>query len=391
MTYKWNLDAATVYAETLAQKICADFFSDKDEITGEQLLDLTEIDQVNLLVIRTLYQKWQSEIARLKSPYFDYSNEEVSTALTQFVNILSKHISIKETHFKPLLAQSFFQTLALSLSPTTFYEKQLNEADNAYITPEWASQLGRYIRINTSLFDQWLQQLPETGLLFTEASAAFSSISAKEELENPAELFARLETIAPVPSDLTYEEPKIIPTFPSAANKSFFEQEIENRLLRKIQEPHVPSVPATPKEHLEKTKNEDTFIPSSLRQVETPKMPEAPKLDERPNVIPSQSPKPVANLNDSQGSGAFLNSLNEQSKIESIKSSLSLNQKFLFLNGLFKGDALAFQETLHELDHCANYQEARDKIVRKFVPKFLWDVSAHEVEELMDMVKRRYA
>lgn len=390
MTYKWNLEAATLYSEALAQKICDDFFSDKDQIIGEQLLDLTTIDQVNLLVVRTLYQKWQKEIARLKSPYFDYSNEEVSTALTQFVNILSKHISIKEVDFKPLLAQSFFQTIALSLSPITFYEKQLREAEDAYIVPEWAVQFGRYVKVNTPLFDQWLQQLPQTGLLFTEATALFESILTSIQLEDTTEILQQLESIVSVPAGLIYEEPKVTAIFPSAANKSFFDQEIENRLLRNIKDTHIPSVPTPPKELIEKSKNEDPFIPSSLRPTVIPEIPQD-EIKQKPVNPPITPPKPATNLNDSQAGFPFQNSLNEQSKIESIKSSLSLNQKFLFLNGLFKGDALAFQETLHELDHCANYQEARDKIVRKFVPKFLWDVSAHEVEELMDMVKRRYA
>lgn len=391
MTYKWNLEAATLYAETLAQKVCDDFFADKEEIIGEQLFDLTAIEQVNLLVVRTLYQKWEAEKARLKSPYFDYANEEVSAAFTQFVNILSKHISVKQTAFQPLLEQSFFQAISLSLSPQSFYEKQFREAQDPYITPDWAAQLGRYIKINSSLFDQWLQSLPESGLLFTEATTLIESFLPNLALENPADLFEQLESLAPIPAGLIYEEPKPVTTFPSAANKSFFEQELENRILKKIQQTHTPSVPIPPKEHIEKAKNEDSFIPSSLRPVQTPPTRETPVVEEKLIDTPPPAPRPATNLNDSQAGFPFQNSLNEQSKIESIKSSLSLNQKFLFLNGLFKGDALAFQETLHELDHCANYQEARDKIVRKFVPKFLWDVSAHEVEELMDMVKRRYA
>ena len=90
--------------------------------------------------------------------------------------------------------------------------------------PEWATQLGRYIKVNTPLFERWLQQLPETGLLFTEATALLESVLPSVELENAADLFGQLENIAPVPTGLIHEEPKMATTFPSAANKSFFEQ-----------------------------------------------------------------------------------------------------------------------------------------------------------------------
>ena len=89
MESKLNHEAIEAYASTYTKRIIADFFIQHDKITGQQIVDLKGVKQVNLMVLKNLFQKWKKESDKWQSPYFNYENAEVKKALQAFMNTLS--------------------------------------------------------------------------------------------------------------------------------------------------------------------------------------------------------------------------------------------------------------------------------------------------------------
>ena len=95
------------YSKSFAQKLLQSFFSPgKSFVNGEELLSFTEIQQLNYFILKGLFSKWKEEINNLKSPYFDYEQEEVKEALKEFMNILSKHILVDKDDLSPLVEEA---------------------------------------------------------------------------------------------------------------------------------------------------------------------------------------------------------------------------------------------------------------------------------------------
>jgi len=102
MDEKISLESISQYSNTYSEKVLQGFFTSKDKITGSELLTLSKIQQVNLFVVRELFRSWKEETRRLKSPYFDYEQQEVKDALDTLMETLSNNILIDRTHFTPL-------------------------------------------------------------------------------------------------------------------------------------------------------------------------------------------------------------------------------------------------------------------------------------------------
>jgi hypothetical protein len=80
----------------------------------------------------------------------------------------------------------------------------------------------------------------------------------------------------------------------------------------------------------------------------------------------------------------------QNSRIEGITGAISLNQRFLFTNNLFGGNIQAFSHALEELELCKDFSEAKELILKKYVPRYMWDITGAEAEEFIDIVKRRF-
>ncbi|MDX5347903.1 MAG: hypothetical protein LPK19_11710, partial [Hymenobacteraceae bacterium] len=125
MNNKYNQLRLEQYSKELAKLLCDRYFSENQTINGPQLISFMPVKQVNLFVIKELMLRWNSEMANLRSPYFDFENEEVKGALVQFMNVLSRKILIKRPHFEPLLQKAINDTFVLVLDPVTTFDEKL--------------------------------------------------------------------------------------------------------------------------------------------------------------------------------------------------------------------------------------------------------------------------
>lgn len=376
MSNKLDLAAVEQYSKRYAAKVCDEFFSRNDAINGQQIMNLSTVGQVNLFVVSNLFSKWQAENARLRSAYFDFENETVQQALKVFMNTLSQYISVKREYFEPLLKEATAHTLVLLLDPKQYFEGMLSDLPDYRFTKEQAKQWSKYTRLNkfvsmglenkfenkevvsNSEANIWLNDLCE-GATFEEPDKYLSLFSAKVSLEK----------------DSFFEPDK-----PSAP-KSFFDWEPEEMVAEKIEpivSPKVVEVPVAKPIIFEEKIPEKQGIVAAIKSNEIP--------------LHEKFANDEATLNDSlkKEEPDSLAEVLASKPLESIPAAISLNQKIMFINQLFHGDAVAYTQAIMELEECKHFDEAKSLIIKQYSPKYLWKMSPDEAEEFVEIVRRRF-
>lgn len=77
-----------------------------------------------------------------------------------------------------------------------------------------------------------------------------------------------------------------------------------------------------------------------------------------------------------------------QQPIDSIRSAMGINEKYIFLQTFFKGDAQSFDNMILMLDEIKTYDEAR-VILEDHIPSTLMNDEQKEVLEKFDQLLRR--
>jgi len=78
-----------------------------------------------------------------------------------------------------------------------------------------------------------------------------------------------------------------------------------------------------------------------------------------------------------------------QNQIRDLKSAIGINEKFQFINDLFKGNMQDYTLAMTQLNQFSTFEEALEYIdILKF--KYTWDINSDAHHKLMDFVRRRY-
>lgn len=80
----------------------------------------------------------------------------------------------------------------------------------------------------------------------------------------------------------------------------------------------------------------------------------------------------------------------QQSQIGDLKSAIGINDKFLFINELFKGDLAGYNRAIENLNACQLRQEALDKL-NTMRTQFNWSENSTSLARLNEFLKRRYS
>ncbi len=175
MDEKISLEAIALYSDAYADKMLKKFFTGKSRITGQEVLLFSDIQQINLFIVRELFKTWQEEIKKLKSPFFDYENLVVKEALETFVNVLSKNISIDEQHFAPLLKKSVSQTLLVIFNPYDYFSMIISGANTKMSVDTFREDL-KYLRINKAPLEKLLLHFDEKQVKELSGNEAFAML-----------------------------------------------------------------------------------------------------------------------------------------------------------------------------------------------------------------------
>ncbi|MEK6780820.1 MAG: hypothetical protein AABY93_03905 [Bacteroidota bacterium] len=174
MEDKISLKAIANYSAVFAKKISEVFFAKREKINGPEILNLCEIRQVNLFVIRELMKTWQQESQKFKSPYFNYQAPEVKEALVQFQNVLSNHISISQDNFLPFLTKAVNQTIMLVMTPYDFYSNTLEKVGTTHLKVSDLKNEIKYLKINCQPLELLVKHLEEKKLEIIVGNEAFA-------------------------------------------------------------------------------------------------------------------------------------------------------------------------------------------------------------------------
>ncbi len=158
-----NLTPLQSYAEQYTSAICSDFFDDYEVINGQQIVSLANVHQVNLLVVKNIFEQWKEETAKLQSPLFSYESEEVQEALNQFMNVLSRNISINQAHFTPLFAKATEETLLLLIYPGYFFRNLIQQLNKKIDLQEDLFSVLKYVKVHSDFVANLKSKLSAEG------------------------------------------------------------------------------------------------------------------------------------------------------------------------------------------------------------------------------------
>ena len=356
MESKLNQVAVEEYSAGFSQKLIPQAYQHKDQLSGQEILSLTPLKQVNLLVIKGIFLRWKTEVEQLKSPYFDYENTEVRSALADFMNVVSQHISIDQQHLQPLLKKAVADTLYLLLAPYDYYFQMLSATDKSAWTVKELEERLKYIRINRPLLEKLTERCRREG-------------SERIDKEHVVELFKEI-------AGHLEEAPEDTEPYIRQFNEVIY-LDVDD-LYARAKPTHTPS-----------TSFFDTLDSSSE--------PESKPTREEPLDKPASTEKTSGEegrrtLNDSlnQPGRSTLADQHRQRKIEKLSQHISVNQKFMFIRELFDNDAQAFASAIERLDTQNTYAEAINLIRQDLAQHYRWKMDSEEVVEFMELISKRF-
>jgi|GEM_PF-626601 len=438
MSNKFHQSALTDYTRSYARRVCADFFSNHTFISGKQILNLTPIGQINMFIVSNLFDKWKADTEKFRSPYFDFTHPEVEEAMRSFMNMVSQHIAVRREYLEPMLADALRRTLTLIFDPRYYFDELLRNQPDFTLTADSAKQIVRYTQINkfvaTGLADRM------NGKPFMYVNQALNCLDEilsqrSHELERYDRYVAILSEKVPMDiNSLFRASPDSLTGGPPA--RSFFDTELDSSVpavgagvmvpktstaaeeMDRLNPALRPTLTLTPVP-AQSTVNQGQVVPAKSANDFIGKgvhfsPDETDRYDREPEDAPTTAPVTQA----SPMSGAALaqattyqaprmsleltpqNQSEEptsvaeafhRAPIETIGKSISLNQKFRFINQLFSGSSTAYAQAIDELDQMENYGQALDLISYRYASQYLWDMSSDEVSELVEILKRRFA
>ncbi|WP_242926582.1 hypothetical protein [Pontibacter vulgaris] len=368
MEDKYNQLHLDRYSKELANLLCDRHFASHDVINGLQLIGFTPIRQVNLFVIKELLLKWHHEMANLRSPYFDYENEEVKEALLNFMNVLSRKILMKRNAFEPLLQKAIYDTFIVALNPAATLEEKFLRIQEEITLPKLQDNL-KYIDLDKQLFAGFVDTLSPSNRDREYILSRFKLyINANQANRTPlSNLVAQFNSLLPISEQEVISPAVTVPPIETFAKPT----------------------PAAPEEE------KDIVAPIHMAQREA-------TIVQRPATVPAAEhninerfrteSKPTLNENFRKAAAnASLADSHSNRKIESLKNSISINQRFSFINELFDGDNLSYYQAIMALDEFANPEEAQDFVTRNLASKYDWSRKTENVNKLLKLIERKFA
>ncbi len=153
---KLNSSFISQYKTVFSEQLIAQAFNEKEKLTGKEILYLSPIKQLNLFIIKSLFERWQEEMQRIESPYFDYHATEVKVMISKFMNILSQNIFINAENLKPLIEKGVEDLIILNFDPATYLDNEIKKKPELLKTKKLVQQFAKYLVFHKSLILNFL-------------------------------------------------------------------------------------------------------------------------------------------------------------------------------------------------------------------------------------------
>jgi hypothetical protein len=412
-----NLPEIDRYSQAFSRKMADYFFIDHSYITGKEILKFCDIQQVNLLIIKHLFDKWQGESSKFESPYFHYHHPQVQVALRAFMNVLSQHIQVHKNQFFPLLVSAVQDAFWLILNPIRFYQQEIAKTPVEHLNADYFKQIAKYIQFNKELLKALIQRFERTPVSSTDEALRLLEEVYQENRHYIEPMDWRLKSFSDI---LSFDLNKIIshniPSFeakPSIEEKplsaNWKEVSSESPVIEPIIQPII-------EEKISPVIEEKVSIieEKPIAIVEEKAL---PVIEEKPITIveekispiieekPTISSKPIDDEDDAlsdvpntihakykeenEQTDTVLDKF-QQAKIQNLRSAIALNEKFRFINQLFAGDSLEFNNALDKIDACTHLGEALVILKQQYSPKYDWNWETEDVDDFLYLIERRF-
>ena len=333
-----NHQVIETYSKSFADSQINRSLGRKSAISGKEILEFCEIAQVNFFILKILFDKWKVEVNSIKSPYFNYENDEVQKSLKSMMNVLSQHILVEREHLKPLIEEATYKTLLLVFSPYEYYLQEINNPVVQQISLSDLQGLKKYVKINVHLLDAYISRFELDGI-----QAVFT--------EDAVRIFDEVcETIKDTPEDFESYQQQFSQVIPLDLNEVYSQHD------------DATKTETSPKEEFDLENINEKFKTEHQTLLDTL------ETDKKEAIIDIHEKKPL----------------------EGIKKSITINQRFMFENDLFNGDKGEFEMVINYLDNCTTNKEAMDFIHENYVEKKSWDIEKTEVVEFFNVINRRF-
>lgn len=371
MTVQVNGIYLKEYANQYASLVSDRFFSERQFITGQEIIQLTNCIQVNFFIIKRLFEIWQMELSKLKgSPYFDYRDIAVYEALTQFMNVLSRRIKIERIHFEPMLQTAVEQAVILATDPVTFYQNEIKKAPFGKIN-EFLRENKKYYKWHDRLITFLIDKAGfgnDTEVYHRAISANFQAV--RESLESAQQLLETLSEIKVFTIDLYLREAT---NLVAQSDKAQVENQNSNP-PQDIRETRVG-----------KTESVDPPIQSTLFSKN-----DFTNLQDSTGRMSSGN---VSLLNPSKLRAKFASESYRgmQGIYGDLSENLAINQRFMFIKELFEGNADLLLYALKSIDEAGSFDAAVELVNSRYLNELRWEVDSEPVNEFMLLIYRKFA
>ncbi|NHE58896.1 hypothetical protein [Cyclobacterium plantarum] len=345
-----NQAYAEGYSEDFSKKLCEEYFTHKQYMSGQEIIQLTQSRQLNLMLIKILFDNWQQQLeAMAQNPYFDFRDHNVGEALTQFMNALSRAIKIQKADFEPLLSKAVKLTLQLGADPVSYFKQEW--AGEAAKPPGYFKDLEKYIKwhvnvwrpVAASLEDHregsgWVQELEDAfeNNRSTLASAENLLKPLDEQMPIDWEQFWTQKTVAPWEED-TQE------SISDVEDNSAEDEQPEDESISK--------------------EGSDEPMNDGLTEID-PALAWAKFEAEEYTYM--------------------------KGSIGHLREGMGINQRIMFTKRLFQGNQDLLDQTMDELNAADSFFDAVNLLNQSFVHTLNWDVQSEEVQELLQLVFRKF-
>lgn len=371
MTIQINSNYLKDYAKQYANLVSNRFFTERQFMTGQEIIQLTSSIQVNFFIIKRLFELWQEELSKLKSsPYFDYRDIAVHDALTQFMNVLSRRIKIERNHFEPMVQTAVEEAIFLATDPVSFYQNEVKKAPSGKIN-EFLRENKKYYKWHDRVITFSIDKAGFGSDYEVYHRAIYANYQAiNESLESVNLLLATLGEIKAfdidhylVKSSATLKK-EVESTHEDDLDTSFFGKVEENEETRDLRAP----IPIQAKIF----SNEDYTLPKS-------------------------------HATNNSTSFKLLNAVNLRSQFANeaysvmrgitgeLSENLALNQRFMFTKELFDGNADLLRHALKSIDELGSFEEAVEMLNSRFVKEMRWEIDSEPVIELMLIIYKKFS
>ncbi|NVO31914.1 hypothetical protein [Hymenobacter lapidiphilus] len=383
MNTKYSHAQREQYGRLLAARLCDQHFGARPTATldGPAVLSFTPVRQVNLFVVQELLGKWTAEMAQLRSAYFDFEDADVRQALTQFMNVLSRRIRLSRPTYEPLLAQAVADTLAGALSPADTLATKLLPAESGPRTPEQLREGLRYLHLNKSLFERFIDALPAGQVqprdyLISHFSQHLESNSG--QLEPLTELVAQFNELLPLTEEELREAsapPVAVPVQPAPAAPAALVPAPDPvpATVSAVPVAPAPMVPTAPEAPMAKATVADTEAVVPLHAKLKAERAGSPSLSE------TLRPDRAATLAD------------KAPNVESLREAISINQRFSFINELFGGENMRYHAAIQHLDTLPDADAAKRYVTDNLAAEQQWVRKDEHVNKLLRLIDRKFS